>query len=144
MEQPVISWPLDKVTQDSLKRWLGGVFGLSSGVYTPTLTDVANLDGSTTYEAVYMRIGNVVAVAGKVDINPTTTATLTKLGMSLPIISNIGALEDCAGSAFASGITAQGAAIRGDATNNRAELAYIATDVSNQPMYYNYMYQILT
>jgi len=114
-----------------------------ASTYTPTLTNVANLDASTAYPCQYIRIGSVVTVSGKVDIDPTTTATLTQLGISLPVASNIGAQEDCAGVAFASGIAGQGAAIRGDAANNRAELAYIAIDVTNQPMYFQFSYEVI-
>ena len=143
MDKSVISWPLDPITQSSLRRWLGDVFGLSYGKYTPTLTNVANLDGSTAYECQYMRIGSVVQVSGKVDINPTATAA-TQLGISLPFASNIGAAEDCAGVASASLVTDNPAAIIGDATNNRAELNYVAVSVANHAMYFSFMYEILT
>lgn len=113
------------------------------GRYFPTLTNVANLDSSQAYDCIYARIGNVVTVSGKLDIDPTTAATTVQLGISLPITSNIGATEDVGGVAFASGIASQGAAIRGDATNNRAELIYKATDVTNQPMYFTFQYRII-
>jgi hypothetical protein len=123
----------------------GGTDGLAlaSGRYTPTLTNVANLDGSTAYECQYLRVGSVVTVSGRVDINPTLAATSTQLGISLPVASNIGAVEDCAGAAFASGIAGQGAAILGDAANNRAQLQYIAGDVSDQAMYFTFTYEVI-
>lgn len=117
--------------------------GIESSVYTPTLTNVANLDGSTAYECQYIRIGDMVTVSGKVDINPTLTATSTQLGISLPFTSDLAAAEDCAGVAFASGIASQGAAILGDTTNNRAQLQYVASDVTNQPMYFIFQYIII-
>lgn len=119
------------------------VGALAGSVYTPTLTNVANLDGSTAYECQYMRVGGTVVVSGKVDVNPTAPAALTQLGISLPIASNLGAAEDCAGTAFASGIAGQGAAIRGDVANDRAEMAWISADVTNQPMYFIFAYQII-
>lgn len=115
----------------------------SSGVYTPTLTNVANLDGSTAFECQYMRVSTVVTVSGKVSVNPTTTATSTQLGISLPVASNLGAQEDCAGTAFASAVAGQGASILGDATNNRAQMQWIATDITDQPMYFIFSYQII-
>lgn len=114
-----------------------------SGVYTPTLTNVANLDASTNYECQYLRVGNTVIVSGKVDVDPTLTATSTQLGISLPIASNLGAVEDCAGTAFASAIAGQGAAILGDAANNRAQMEWVSTDVTNQPMYFTFTYQVI-
>lgn len=116
---------------------------IASGSYTPTLTNVANVAASTAYQAQWIRVGNVVTVSGKVDVDPTASATLTQLGLSLPIASNIGAAEDCSGTAHASAIASQGAAILGDATNDRAQMDWIAGDVTNQPMYYTYTYEVL-
>lgn len=114
-----------------------------SGTYTPTLTNVANLSASTAYQCQYTRVGNVVSVSGRVDIDPAAPTTSTQLGISLPVASNLGATEDCAGVAFSPGIAAQGAAILGDATNNRAQLEYIAADITNQPMYFQFQYEII-
>lgn len=111
--------------------------------YTPTLTNVANLDASTAYETLYVRTGAHVLVAGRVDVDPTLTATATQLGISLPVSSNLGATEDCCGTAFASGIAGQGAAIRGDAANNRAEMVWVSSDVTNQPMYFTFVYEVI-
>ena len=104
---------------------------------------MANLDGSTAYECQYVRVGNTVTVSGKVDVNPTLAATSTQLGISLPVTSNLGATEDCAGSAFCPTISSQGAAILGDATNNRAQMEWIAGDLTNQPMYFTFTYQVI-
>lgn len=114
-----------------------------SGTYTPTLTNVANLDASTAYQCQYIRVGRVVTVSGKVDVDPTLAATSTQLGISLPIVSNLGAAEDCAGCAFASGIAGQGAAILGDATNNRAQMQWVSADVTNQSMYFTFTYEVI-
>ena len=114
-----------------------------SGVWTPTLVNVANLDGSTSFECQYIRVGGVVYASGKVSVNPTLPATLTQLGIPLPVASNLGAQEDCAGVAFASGITGQGAAIRGDAANNRAEMTWISGDTTDQPMYFVFAYTVI-
>lgn len=116
---------------------------LTSGTYTPTLTNVANLDTSTPYEAQYLRVGTIVTVSGKVDVDPTLTATVTRLGISLPIASNLGANEDCAGVAFASGIAGQGAVILGDTVNDRAQMEWVAGDITNQSMYFIFTYSVI-
>lgn len=121
----------------------GVVAGLGAGTYTPSLTNVANLDASTAYQCQYMKVGATVTVSGRVDIDPTLAATTTQLGISLPVASNLGASENCGGTAFASGIAAQGAAIRGDAANDRAELIYKSSDVTNQPMYFVFTYTVI-
>lgn len=114
-----------------------------SGVYTPTLTNVANVAASTAYECQYLRVGNTVTVSGKVDVDPTLTATSTQLGISLPVASNFGTAQDCAGVAFAPGIVSQGAAILGDVTNDRAQMQWVAADVTNQAMYFTFSYQVI-
>jgi hypothetical protein len=140
----LIKRQLEAIVTDSLTVGGTSVTGpTSAGTYTPTLVNVANLDGSTAFQCQYLRVGATVHVSGKVSIDPTAPATLTRLGMALPIASNLGAEEDLGGVAFASGIAGQGAAIRGDATNNRAELAYISADVTNQPMYFSFSYQVI-
>lgn len=120
-----------------------GAARIASGTYTPTLTNVANLDASTAYQCQYLRVGDTVTVSGKVDVDPTTTLISTQLGISLPIASNIGAVEDCAGCAAASGIAGQSAAIIGDAANDRALMQWVAADVTNQGMFFTFTYQVI-
>jgi hypothetical protein len=103
----------------------GNIF---SGTYTPTLTNVANIDipASTAYTFQYMRVGNVVTVSGKIDVTVTGTG-LTRLNVSLPISSNFSAEENCSGTAVmtASGVSINiPASIRADTTNDVAEMRY--------------------
>jgi hypothetical protein len=135
---------LDTLTLTKLS--LGAVVnstGLAHGTYTPTLTGVANTSSTNSYKAQYMRVGNTVTVSGQLDVDPTLTATLTKVGISLPIASNFAAGNDCAGAAFASNIAGQGAAIVADSANDRAQMQWIATDVTNQPMLYCFSYEVI-
>ena len=115
---------------------------VASGKYSPTLSSIANLDGATTYQAQWLRVGNVVSVSGKTDVNPTLTATVTRLGFTLPIASALVNEEDCAGSAAASGIAGQSAAIRAEPTNDQSEMVWIAGDITVQPMFYSYQYEM--
>jgi hypothetical protein len=119
------------------------ILSVGASTYTPTLSNVANLDASTAYECQYARIASFVVVSGKVAVDPTLAATLTKLGISLPVASNLGAAEDCAGVAFASGIAGQGAAIVADPTNDRAQLEFISGDMTNQPMFFIFAYSVI-
>jgi len=116
---------------------------LASGVYTPTLTDVANISASTAFQCQYLRVGSVVHVSGKVSVDPVANTTSTQLGISLPIASNIGANEDCCGTAFATGVGGEGGAILGDTANDRAQLQFVSMDVIAQPMYFTFTYRIL-
>lgn len=113
------------------------------GTYTPTLTNVANLDASTAYECQYLRVGNTVTVSGKADLDPTTNTTSTQLGISLPVASNFGATEDCAGTGFAPSVQRAGAAVRADTANDRAEMAFICFHTTNEPYYFHFTYQVI-
>ena len=116
--------------------------GGESGTYTPTLTNVTNVAASTAYACQYMRVGNTVTVSGKVSIDPTAGG-VAKLGVSLPVASALTTEEQCAGTANAPGITGQSAAVLGDATNNRAQIEFIAVDLTNQPFYFSFTYQVI-
>lgn len=128
-------------------EWLNALAGLPgssiSGTYTPTLTNVTNVAASTAYECQYMRVGSTVSVSGKVDVDPTAATTVTQLGISLPIASNFGVAEDCAGVASSSDIISESAAILADATNNRAEMNWITTSLANHTMYFSFEYQVI-
>lgn len=134
---------LQKIATDEWYLWNGTQAGVFAGTYTPTLTNVANVSASTAYVCMYMRVGNVVTVSGRIDIDPTVTATGTQLGISLPVASNFTSTDQSGGTAAATAIAGQSAAIRSDATNDRAELIYNAVDITNQPMYFSFTYQVL-
>lgn len=115
---------------------------LASGVYTPTLTNVANLDASTAYECQWLRVGNVVTVSGKFDADSTAGGAATQLGISLPVASDLGALEDLGGTAVSGG-SSQTGSITGDLTNNRARVDYVAADTTNRVMSFIFAYQVI-
>lgn len=140
-----------KMQDISTKKLIGRMTALSGdpeeidfdfGTYTPTLTNVANLDASTAYACQYIRIGSIVTVSGKVDVDPTAAGSV-QLGISLPVASNLANANECAGTAAASGIAGQSAAILGDTTNDRAQLQYVAVDTTNQSMYFSFTYRII-
>ena len=115
---------------------------ISSGTYTPTLFNTTNVAASTSYQAQYMRVGNVVTVSGRVDVDPTAAGAVL-LGMSLPVASNFGAVSDCAGVAYSPVVAAQGAAVDADTTNDRAQMRWIAVDVTNRAMMFTFTYEVI-
>lgn len=116
---------------------------LTTGTYTPTLTNVANLAASTAYQCQYIRVLDMVLVSGLVDVDTTTNGVQTRLGISIPIASNFGANEDCAGAALPIASPAIGAGIKADTTNDRAEMSWISDSTANRAMYFIFMYQII-
>jgi hypothetical protein len=116
---------------------------ITSGTYLPALTNVANLAASTAFTCQFLRVGAVVTVSGRVDVDPTAGATLTTLGISLPIASAFANAFECAGSGVSPAFAGQCAAVLGDVANGRASLQWTSADVTNQPLFFSFTYRVL-
>ena len=117
---------------------------IASGTYTATLTNTTNVAASTAYQAQWIRVGNVVTVSGKFDLDATLSAsTATELGMSLPIASNFTAEENLGGDASTDAVASAVARIKADATNDRASIVFKAISVSNDSYAFTFTYLIL-
>ena len=117
---------------------------LASGTYTPTRSAEVNKDANATMtEAQYLRVGATVTVSGRFTFDPTLTATATSFEMTLPIASNIGAVEDVAGVAFCGSIAGMGAEIIGVVANDTAKVQWVSTDVTSQTWSYTFTYQVI-
>ena len=95
----------------------------SSGTYTPTITNASDIESVTVTQAQYMRVGNTVTVSGMCG------GTVTSFGygtfeISLPIASNVGAIEDVAGVCIAEFYSGY---IRGSIANNTASFGLSGT-----------------
>lgn len=115
---------------------------LAGGTYTPTLFNTTNVAASTAYSCQYLRVGSVVTVSGKVDIDPTATG-FTVLGISLPVASNLANGNELGGTAAAPGIAGQCAGILADSANDRAVLEWTAVDIANQSWAFQFMYRVI-
>jgi len=136
--------PQTKDLTEPWKRFLLALPVIVTGTYTPTLTGVTNVAASTAYVCQYLRVGPMVTVSGRVSIDPTAGATLTQLGISLPVPSAFTAAEQCGGAAAASAVAGYSGSILADATNDRAELAFTTgADVANRVWGFSFMYQVL-
>lgn len=122
------------------RPWLYFFLKLASGIYTPTLTNVANLSALTAYQCQWFRVMNVITVSGRVVVDPILTATATKLGITLPISSVFAGVSDLAGVAFASAVAGQGAAIYADISNMRAQMDWVSGDVASRDMLFTFSY----
>jgi hypothetical protein len=114
-----------------------------SGTYTPTLTGVTNVAASGAFVCQYYRVGNMVTVSGKLDVDPTAAApTFTEIGVSLPVASNFSAFEQCGGTG--SSIQAnQSGGFYGDTTNDRASYFFFASSTANATHYFSFSYQVI-
>lgn len=113
----------------------------ADGTYTPSLTNITNVTGSTSYVAQYLRVGNTVTVSGKVDIDPTVAGAI-EVRLSLPVATaSFGNESNACGSAVnSSGVAARMMAQVGGTTIRIVS----GTDVDeiNRGWYYNYTYRI--
>lgn len=116
----------------------------ASGIYTPTLTNVANVDASTpvTNGTFWFRVKDRVFVAGSLQVDPTVTATNTQLGISLPIASAMANSVTLSGVA-ASRVTNEQAPIIGDATNDRAEMNWLCITIVNTEFRFMFSYRVV-
>lgn len=135
-----------KVTLTNLKAFLKTYFDslyvLAAGTYTPTLTNVTNIASSTlNADFIYARILSVVIVVGSVRLDPTTAATSTQLGISLPIASNFSTSYDCNGNASCP--SEYVGSIIGDDTNDRAVMYITPISASLQYWRLMFMYRII-
>lgn len=71
-------------------------YNVESGMYTPSLTIVSNLDALTSTNIHYLKIGNQVVLSGTFAVDPTGTAN-SSFRMSLPFTSNFTANSDAHG-----------------------------------------------
>lgn len=113
--------------------------------YTPTLTGTANVDGTpTTSGAFYQRIGSIVRVEATLSIDPTADATLTTVGISLPVTSDISAAGDLSGVAVRDGGNAADAvgSLAGDADNDRATLTFTSTGTAAETWHVSFTYAV--
>ena len=116
---------------------------VTSGTYTPTLTNTTNVAASTAYTCQYMRVGDVVTVSGRVAIDPTATGN-TELRVSLPIASNLTSAEQCAGTfSMVSALSSGTGGISGNTGSDVAVFNYLATDIANRSFYFSFTYLIL-
>ncbi len=132
---------VDGILAQPPPEYLGPV--LASGTYTPSLTNVANLDASTAYVCQYLRVGDTVTVSGRVDVDPTLAATSTALGISLPFTSSLANTEDLAGTGASPSVAGQVVAIFADTTNDRANLQFVSGDINNRSTFFSFTYRII-
>lgn len=120
---------------------------VSYGTYTPTLTNVANVDASTAFPSRWSRIGNQVAVTGIVNIDPTTSEVYTDIRMTLPIASDFTELYDCTGTAASAASSGespkmQSVGIIAGTANNEAWFRFVTAITTNTGFSFHFTYTV--
>jgi hypothetical protein len=117
--------------------------GLAGGIYTPTITPVANNNNPVTGgEWIYTRVGSIVHVAGIVSITPAQQATSTQVRISLPVASNFTGAGQLKGVANTTNVS-QSAIVKADVTNDEALIEFVAPDNVLRAWYCVFMYRVL-
>lgn len=117
---------------------------LDAGTYSPTRSAEVNMDSNVTVaQCQYMRVRDTVTVSGRFTADPTLPATATSFEITLPVASNIGAVEDLAGVAFCGSVASMGAEITGSVANNTAVFTWVSSDVASQSWSFTFTYQVI-
>lgn len=122
-----------------------GASTLSSGSYTPTVTNSTNTDTAVTVTGANYTLNNgLVTVSGRFTADPTTPATATSFELSVPIASSFTNVYDAAGTAVCGNIASMCAEIIGVPRDPgaTAKIQWKATDVTSQTWSYIYQYRI--
>jgi hypothetical protein len=132
----------------------GGTLGINgvansvtSGTYSPTLTNIANVAASSiTSNCIFQRVGNTVTVYGFIAIDPTTLSIDTSVDISLPIASAFTFSNQLFGNGVCAGVTGTSdrIVIYAETTNDRAQCYLIPVSTGgSQTYYFSFSYQIL-
>ena len=120
---------------------INAVATLNSGTYTPTLTAIVNVSGSTAYPMQYMRVGNTVTVSGRVDIT-ATGAGVIDLSVSLPIASTLAASYQVAGYGANLSLSTNPATVLGYLATNRALMEGVASGATTYIYFITFTYLV--
>lgn len=122
--------------------YINGVKGTESSSYTPTPQIIANLDSVTMSAAYFCRVGDDVVVSGYFDADPTTTNTATSFEIDLPLITDITAVEEVAGTAFCGTSQSDGVSILGVVANDTAVFTWVCRVTASNRWSYIFKYTI--
>lgn len=115
---------------------------ITEGSHTPTTTNSTNITASTAYNTQYIRIGDVVHVFGKVDIDATATGAF-EMRMTLPV-SNGAFTTDYEGNGTAV-CSASGVSVAITSNSGQTTVSFkgIATTTTNDTYSFHYSYKII-
>jgi hypothetical protein len=114
---------------------------VTSGTYTPTITNGANVASSTGRKTHWHRIGDEVFVEGTVDVTATAGATITAFNISLPTgISTFGSVYDLSGHMGVTASTGTSGGISADTGSGNASVSYYAPGTATFSIGFSFSY----
>lgn len=120
--------------------------GRGEGEYTPTLTNVANAGALSVNRCFWARESgsSYVTVWFNINVTPTANATLTDIGLTLPIASNLGVSNDLIGTgAGGQNATLNAANVIGDTVNDRATIRYLSNATTASAILGSFRYKVI-
>lgn len=117
---------------------------IASGSYIPAVTGVTNTSGTTTFAAQFLRVGNVVTVSGRFNVNVTTGGLNTEANVSLPIASDFTTLQQGCGVV---GSNSPGQTVVGGffslLARNKVQVRFTPSSSGNHGLSFTFTYQVL-
>lgn len=114
---------------------------VGSGTYIPVGVNASNATILNNYQASWIRVGNVVTVAGQVNVGAAVAGIITSAFIPLPIPSNLVA-NDCNGTAtYISTVTGAGY-VTPDSASDRAVVNWIPNVTSGAMVHFKFQYII--
>lgn len=119
---------------------------VSTGIYTPTVTPVTNLDGATVTDLSYSYLENTgvgqVTIAGKITIDPTAAGAI-QLRFTMPpaLLAGFTDSGDAGGSANDGAGTSY--AVHADPVNDQLIIVGVASQLSSHPIYFSVTYRMV-
>lgn len=119
---------------------------IASGTYTPTVTGVTNVTSAASPAGFFLRVGNVVTVAGSVTIDHTANA-LTEFTISVPIASgtlNSGSAQYSPGNivGVSTSILISGYLNSNSGTANTTKAVYLSGTATTILMLFHFSYTV--
>lgn len=130
----------DSADVAAISSTVSGIPELSSGTYTPTVTNGTNVSASGAAVFKYQRVGNQVSAFGVVDIVPNG-AGAGDFRITLPISSALSSGE-LWGNGNTNGTTISNINVVADAANDEAKVNFIASSTSTVSVFFSFMYTI--
>jgi hypothetical protein len=122
----------------------GTTYNALSGRYTPMATGILNVTSTSPNGTfMYIRVDNIVHVAGTLSIDPVSALSNTWVYLSLPIDSNIGQTYDVIGIAAYSEATQAPGQITGLITENMALIQCYPVNTANRVWSVNFTYEVI-
>lgn len=118
-----------------------------SGIYTPTISNIANTSGALTPTGfTYLRIGNIVVVFGDITVANLVAGagTNTAVDVTLPIPSDFTSFIQARGAGFGSaGANRVPCEISSNPTSNRLNISFAAPGVGGGTIQFVAAYQVI-